>query len=183
MADFYNPPAHALNSDSPSDYEVPAADAIRSSILSWGGVLYQTWVAGTARINNQVLAGYQVEVWKYAPGAADRLATTIVGDTGFWKAFVTPWTGPVLVMLIDKRGEPWEADQVLTEGMLLAPTTWTGKQYRVTVAGSSGSAEPAWWEDGLQSFGGGAVAEAQDYRFPYTLGPLYPFYQDIEVVA
>lgn len=69
-------------------------------------------------------------------------------------------------------GRKWRPDAQLNVGDVVRPRQFSGFVYRVTKAGSSGSAEPHWWYPSVYVSGGigSAVADVVEYSKPSCHG-------------
>ena len=78
----------------------------------------------------------------------------------------------VFVLASDNGGRKWKPDVQLNVGDIIRPSQFSGFVYRVTKAGSSGSAEPHWWYPSVYVSGGigSAVADVVEYSKPSCHG-------------
>lgn len=78
----------------------------------------------------------------------------------------------IFVLGSDNGGRKWKPDVHLNVGDIIRPSQFSGFVYRVTKAGSSGSAEPHWWYPSVYVSGGigSAVADVVEYSKPSCHG-------------
>lgn len=83
-------------------------------------------------------------------------------------------SGEIYALALDDWGALFQANQVVTVGMVIRPTLFQGWLYRITQAGALPATEPNWWDESLagpQQLGT-ARAEVIRYYRPQAHGPV-----------
>lgn len=142
-------------------------------------------IAGSVKISGAPVERRIIVISDHA-GSCKVLAEGVSESDGSFDISYAGWAGPVIAMAVDNYGAAFTASETLSFGDVVHPTIPNGYIYNVTVAGVTGSDEPAWTTDSSVTSGSVTLAPAPYFR-PLASGPLQgevitnrdPFWGDV----
>jgi hypothetical protein len=132
-------------------------------------------VSGTVAIDGTAAARDVIVISNASSGRELVAETTSEADGTFSVEWSNGWTGSVIALAIDAYGDDWSANNTVSVGDIMHPSTANGYVYKCTIAGATGDDEPTWSTDGTTSvIDGGVTWAPQPFYRPVGSGPIQP---------
>lgn len=160
----------ALGLDLNNDVEVTVTAVDETGGDDGGGGEGQAHIAGTVQIDGTP-AARDVVVIKDDPSGRKVVAVGQSGANGAFDISYNGWGGPVIALALDHYGNDFQASAALNAGAIVHPSIPNGYVYEVTVAGTTGTEEPA-WSTGASVQSGSVTFDPRPYYRPVASGPL-----------
>lgn len=134
------------------NFTPPSADYPEEGIPAQFGQITGNVTANGFPVEREILAvSYERQLVDIGGGVFElqrvMLDETTSDENGDYVVNTGPYLGETLVIALEKYGEPWKANRVLDVGDRIRPSGngQNGYVYEVTLAGESGTEEPATW--------------------------------------
>ncbi|MEE3389350.1 MAG: hypothetical protein VX256_14435 [Pseudomonadota bacterium] len=160
----------ALGVDLNNDVEITITAVDETGGENGGGGEGQAHIAGTVQIDGTP-AARDVVVIKDDPTGRKVVAVGQSSGDGTFDISYTGWGGPVIALALDHYGNDFQTSAALNAGAIVHPSIPNGFVYEVTVAGTTGTEEPA-WSTGASVQSGSVTFDPRPYYRPVASGPL-----------